>query len=150
MLQVYFGSNTLEFIAIYVGKIFVSRLQGKKFTCILNRLASQQLNWSTTTIASPRSSQRGEASARPKKMITKPVAVALCARGGYKASFEACLVDLGGLEKQQKVSWHGVVLCQFSQGFSTQARFWTGYCCPTTMFNGFKLVIVAVTTRLIR
>ena len=30
-------------------------------------------------------------------MITKPVA--LCARGGYKARFEACLMDLGGLEK---------------------------------------------------
>ena len=46
---------------------------------------------------SPRTSQLGEASTSPKRTITK--LVALCARGGYKASFEACLVDLGGLEK---------------------------------------------------
>ena len=65
--------------------------------CILNRSALRQLNGSTTAIASPKTSQRGEASTSPKRTITKPVA--LCARGGYKTSFEACLVDLGGLEK---------------------------------------------------
>ena len=67
------------------------------FMCILNRSALRQLNGSTTAIASPRTGQRGEASTSPKRTITKPVV--LCARGGYKASFEACLVDLGGLEK---------------------------------------------------
>ena len=65
--------------------------------CILNRSALRQLNGSTTAIASPRMSKCGEASTSPKRMITKPVA--LCACSGYKASFEACLVDLGGLEK---------------------------------------------------
>ena len=66
------------------------------FMCILNRSALRQLNGSTTAKASPRTSQRREASTSPKRMITKPLA--LCAHGGYKASFEACLVDLGGLE----------------------------------------------------
>ena len=65
--------------------------------CILNHSALRQLNGSTIAIASPRTSQHGEASTSPKRTITKPVA--LCARDGYKASFEACLVDLGGLEK---------------------------------------------------
>ena len=67
------------------------------FMCILNRSALRQLNGSRIAKASPRMSQRGEASTSPKRTITKPVA--LCAHGGYKASFEACLVDLGGLEK---------------------------------------------------
>ena len=61
--------------------------------CILNRLPLRQLNGSTTVIASPRTSQCGEASISPKRTITKPVA--LCAHDGY----EACLMDLGGLEK---------------------------------------------------
>ena len=67
------------------------------YVCVLNRSALRQLNGSTTAIASPITSQRREASTSPKRTITKPVV--LCARGGYKASFEACLVDLGGLEK---------------------------------------------------
>ena len=32
VLQVYLGSNTLEFSAIYIGEIFVSRLWETKFT----------------------------------------------------------------------------------------------------------------------
>ena len=99
------------------------------------------IKWVDDSKASLRSSQHGEASASPKRTITK--LVALCAHGGYKASFEACLMDLGGLEKQQKASWHGVVLRQFSQGFSTRACFWTGCRRPTAVLKGFKLVIVA-------
>ena len=67
------------------------------FMCILNRSALRQLNGSTIAIATLRMSQREEASTSPKRTITKPVA--LCGRGGYKTSFEACLVDLGGHEK---------------------------------------------------
>ena len=65
--------------------------------CILNRSALCQLNGSRIVIASPRTSQRGEASTSPKRTITKPVAI--CAHSGYKAGFEACLMDLGCLEK---------------------------------------------------
>ena len=67
------------------------------FMCILNRSALRQLNGSTTAIASPRTGQRGEAPTSPKRMKTKPVMP--CAHGGYQASFEACFVDLGCLEK---------------------------------------------------
>ena len=81
---------------------------------ILSRSALQQLNELMT--ASLRTSQCGEALTSPK-MKTKPVT--LCTHGGYKASFKACLLDLGWLEKhtifnsavgkQQKPSLHGVV-----------------------------------------
>ena len=75
------------------------------FMCILNRSALRQLNESRIEIASPITSQRGEPSTSPKRTITKPVV--LCACSGYKASFEACLVDLGCLEKHnfQQCCW---------------------------------------------
>ena len=65
--------------------------------CDLNCSALRQLNGSTIAIANPRTSQHGEASTSPKRTIIKPVALYGC--GGYKTSFEACLVDLGGHEK---------------------------------------------------
>ena len=37
------------------------------FMCILNRSALGQLNWLTTAIVSPRTSQRGEAPTSPKR-----------------------------------------------------------------------------------
>ena len=128
--------------------------------CILNRLALRQLNGSTTAIASPVTSQHGEASTTPRRMITKPVA--LCARGrargGYKASFEACLVDLGGLEKHNfsTVLLENSRKCHGMAWFSVNSHkasplgpvFWTG-CCPPTVLDSFKLVIVAATTKLI-
>ena len=84
--------------------------------CILNHSALGQLNGSTTAIASPRISQCGEAPNSPKRTNTKPATIH--AHGGYiyKASFEACFVDLGCLEKffnnavgkQQKASQRSV------------------------------------------
>ena len=64
-------------------------------------------------------------------------------------------MDLGGtifnstVGNQQKASQHGVVLHQFSQGFSTWACFRTGCCRPTAVLNSFKLIIVVVMTKLI-
>ena len=65
-----------------------------------------------TAITSPRTSQHEEVSTSPKRTITK--LVVLCAHGGYKASFEACFVDLGGLEKhscwktaESVMAWRG-------------------------------------------
>ena len=75
------------------------------------------LDGSMTAIASPRTNQHGEASTSPKRMITKPVA--LCAHGGYKASFEACLVDLGGLEKHN----FSTVLLENSRKRHSMVRF---------------------------
>ena len=63
--------------------------------CILNCSALGQLNGSMAAIASPRTSQCGEAPTSQKRM--KPVTPH--AHGGYKASFEACFMDLGCLEK---------------------------------------------------
>ena len=42
-----------------------------------------------------------------------------------------------------------MVLHQFSSGFSTQARFWTGCHCPIAVLNGFTVLILAAMTKLI-
>ena len=124
------------------------------FMCILNRSALQQLNGSTIAIASPRTSQHGEASTSPIRRITKPVA--LCASSGYKASFEACLVDLGGLEKHNfnsaignsrkhhSMAWFSVN----SHKASPLEPVFELVVVVTAVLNGFKLVIVAVMTKL--
>ena len=117
------------------------------YVCVLNRSALRQLNGLTTAIASPITSQCREASTSPKRTITKPVV--LCARGGYKASFETCLVDLGGLEKHN----FSTALLENSRkrhgrrgSLSILTRllhsgpFWTGCCHPTAVLNGFSLV----------
>ena len=105
----------------------------------------------------PRTSQCGEASTSPKRTITKPAA--LCAPGGYKASFEACLVDLGGLEKHHLLTalLENSRKCHSTAWFSVNSHkafplgpvFQTGCCRPTAVLNGFKLVIVTVPTKLI-
>ena len=58
------------------------------FMCIPKCSSLQELNVSTTAIASPRTSQHREASTSPNRTITK--LLVLCARSGYKVSFEAC------------------------------------------------------------
>ena len=87
---------------------------------------SQLLSMGTTEWADDSDSQSKNKPVRrnpnqPKEMKTKPVTPH--AHGGYKASFEACSVDLGWLgkqffdnvvRKQQKASRRSVVLCEFS------------------------------------
>ena len=53
-----------------------------------------------------RTSQHGEASTSPKRTTTK--LVALCARCGYKASFEACLMDLRNSRKCHGMVWFSI------------------------------------------
>ena len=84
-------------------------------------------------------------------MKIKPVM--FCAHSDYEASFEACFMDLGCLEKQffnsavgkqQKASRHIAVnsLCHsgpFPDWLSS----------PIAVLNGFKVVIFAATTKLV-
>ena len=71
--------------------------------CILNCSALGQLNGSMTVIASPRTSQcRDAPSVQPKEDKNKPVT--RHAHGSYKATFEACFVNQGCLEKHMAKS----------------------------------------------
>ena len=84
------------------------------------------------------------------RTITKPVA--LCAHSGYKASFEACLVNLGGLEKHnfQQRCWKTAESVSVKSHKVSPLRpvFGLAVVVPPAVSNDFKLVIVAVTTKL--
>ena len=96
---------------------------------------------------------------KPEKTKIKPVM--LCAYSSYKASFEACFMDLGCLEKhnfstallENTRNHHSIkqfsVNSQKPSCFSTSVRFRTGCRRLMVVLNSFKVVIFATTTKVI-
>ena len=67
------------------------------FMCALNHSVLQQLNGLTTAVASSWTSQHREAPMSLKRRKDKLVTP--CAHGGYKASYDACFMDIRCLQK---------------------------------------------------